>query len=69
MLSTSRSPHLEMIDDSKEKPEIVKLYDFSKGGPDTVDQLDDYYTTQPKSGQLVNMALFYMLENKRQFGA
>ena len=38
-----------MIDFVKQKPQITKLYDFTKGGTDIVDQLNDYDTTQVKS--------------------
>ena len=30
------------IDYGKKKTQIIKLYDFTKGGPDLVDQLNDY---------------------------
>ena len=31
-----------MFDDGKDKSQILKLYDFTKGGTDIVDQLNDY---------------------------
>ena len=34
------------INDDKEKPHIIKLYDFTKGGTGSVDQLNDFYTTR-----------------------
>ena len=37
------------IDDGKEKPQIINFYDFTKGGTDIVDQLNDCYTTTSKS--------------------
>ena len=48
VLSTSRPLHGETIDDGKEKPRIITFYDFTKGGKDIVDQLNDYYTTRSK---------------------
>lgn len=30
------------IDDKKEKPQLVKVYDFSKGGTDVMDQRIGY---------------------------
>ena len=48
-LSTSRILHGKTIDDGKEKPQIIKFFDFTKGGTDIVDQLNDYYTTRSKS--------------------
>ena len=44
VLSTSRLLHRKTIDDDKEKLQIIKLYDFTKGGTDTIDQLNNYYT-------------------------
>ena len=52
----------KMIDDGKEKPQIIKFYGFTKRGTDIVDQLNDYYTKQAKSRQWVMVALFYMLD-------
>ena len=41
-LSTSRLLHGKTIDDGKEKLQKIKFYNFTKGGTDTVDQLNDY---------------------------
>ena len=41
LLSISRPLHGKTIDDGKEKPQIIKCYDFTKGGTDIVDQLND----------------------------
>ena len=49
VLSASHPSHMKMFNDRKAKPQIIKLYDFTKGGSDIVDQLNDYYTTQPES--------------------
>ena len=68
MLSTSRPLHGKGIDDGKEKPQIIKLYDFIKPGMDIVDQLDDYYTTRSKSCRWVMVALLYMLDPARANG-
>ena len=46
VLSTTRPLHDKTIDDGKENPQIIKFYDFTKGGTDRVDQLNDYYTTR-----------------------
>ena len=46
VLSTYRSLHGKTIDDGKEKPQILKFYDFTKGGTDIVDHLNDCYTTR-----------------------
>ena len=47
-LSRSCPLHDKTSDDCKEKPQIIKFYDikfydFTKGGTDIVDQLNDYY--------------------------
>ena len=36
-------------DDGKSKPAIMKFYDFTKGGTDIVDQLNDYYTCRART--------------------
>ena len=48
-LSTSRLLRGKTIDDGKEKLQKIKFYNFTKDGTDTVDQLNDYHTTRPKS--------------------
>ena len=62
LLSTSRPLHSKTIDAGKEKPQIIKFYDFTKGGTDIVEQLNDYYTTRPKSCRWVMVALSYILD-------
>ena len=68
VLSTSRPLHDKTIDDDKEKPQIIQFYDFTKGGMDIVDQLNDYYTTRSKSCHWVMVALLYMLDTARVNG-
>ena len=41
VLSTSRPLHSKTNDDGKEKPQIIKFYDFTKGGADIADKLND----------------------------
>ena len=65
VFSNSRPLHGKTIDDGKEKPQIIKLYDFTKGGTDIVDQLNDYYTVQSKSLRWVMVALSFMLDTVR----
>jgi len=46
LLLTITKPLLGLImDDGKEKLAIYKLYDFTKGGTDIVDQCIGFYTT------------------------
>ena len=68
VLSTSRPLHDKAIDDGKEKPQIIKFYAFTKGGTDTVDQLNDCCTTRPKSCCWVMVAPSYMLDIVRVSG-
>ena len=46
VLTTTRPIHGVTKDDKKSKPTVIKLYDFKKGGADTVDQLNDYYASR-----------------------
>ena len=62
VLSTFCALHGKTIDDGKQKPQIIKLYYFTKGGTYIIDQLTDYYTTRAKSCRGVTVALFYILE-------
>ena len=68
VLSTTRPLHDKTIDDGKENPQIIKFYDFTKGGTDRVDQLNDYYTTRWKSCRWVMVALSYVLDTTRGNG-
>ena len=49
MLTTLRPLNGKAKDDGKQKPALLKLYDFTKGGTDIVDHLIDYYTTRAAS--------------------
>ena len=48
-LSTPRPLHGKTTDDVKEKPQIIKFNDFTKGVTDIEDQLNDYFITRSKS--------------------
>ena len=65
VLSTSRPLHGKTIDDSKEKSQIIKFYDFTTGGTDIVDQLKDCYNTRLKFCRWVMVALSYKLDTAR----
>ena len=54
-----------MIDDEKTKPAIYKLYDFTKGGTDIVDQKMGSYTVKPKSRKWSIVAFSYLLDTIR----
>ena len=46
---TTTEPLLGLTtDDAKEKPALIKLYDFTKGGTDFVDQKMGFYSTKIK---------------------
>ena len=65
VLSTSKPLHGKTIDDGKEKPQIIKFYDFTNSGTDIVDQLNDYHTTRSNSCCWVMVALSCMLDTAR----
>lgn len=66
MLSTHPRPIYGITkDDNKRKPAVVKLYDFTKGGLDIVDQRIDNFTVKAKTKQWTICALAYMLDTAR----
>ena len=65
MLSSRRPLQGKTIDDGKENPQTIKLYDFKKGVTDIADQLNDYYTTRSRSCRCVMVALLYILVTPR----
>ena len=52
-------------DDDKQKPGLYKLYDFTKGGTDIVDQKMGFYSTKSKSRRWTITALSYVLDMAR----
>lgn len=44
---------------------IIKLYGFSKGGKDIVDQKIDNYTTKEMSGRWSMVSFYYLLDTAR----
>ena len=46
ILSTTRPLHCHTKRDQKSKPQIFKFYDFTKGGTDIVDQMNDYVSVK-----------------------
>ena len=65
VFSTSRPLHGKTIDDGNEKPQMIKFYDFTKGGADIVDQLNAYNTTRSKSCHWVMVTPLYMWNTAR----
>ena len=65
ILSTTRPMHSCTKDDNKSKPQIFKFYDFTKGGTDIFDQMNDYFSTRAKSLRWVMIVLYYMLDTAR----
>ena len=49
-------------DDKKGKPAICKFYDFTKGGTDIGDQMNDFYKTRAKTSRWSVLAFYYMLD-------
>lgn len=59
-------PFLGVIkDDGKKKPVIIKLYDFTKGGTDIIDQRMLTYSVKPKLSKWAICAFSYMLDVAR----
>ena len=52
-------------DDDKFKSQIFKFHDFTKGGTDIVDQMNDFFTTRAKSNRRAMVVLYYMLDTTR----
>ena len=52
-------------DDEKQKPALYKLYDFTKGGTDIVDQKMGTYTVKSKSRKWTMVAFSYLLDTIR----
>ena len=49
-------------DDNKSKPALYKLYDFSKGGTDIIDQKMGFYSYKSKSKRWTMNAFSYVLD-------
>jgi hypothetical protein len=52
-------------DDSRSKLTLYKLYDFTKGGTDIVDQRMAFHTSKIKSRRWTMVALAYMIDTAR----
>lgn len=53
------------VDDQKNKPAILKLYDFTKGGTDIVDQRMGTYSTNTKANRWTMSVFSFMLDTAR----
>ena len=51
--------------DEKKKPAIIKVYDFTKGGVDIMDQRFGNYTTKPTTKKWHRVVFFYILDTAR----
>ena len=65
MLTTVRPLLGVTSDDDKCKPALYKLYDFTKGGTDIVDQTFGNYTVKTKSRKWTSVAFSYVLDTAR----
>ena len=65
LLSTVQPLRGVTRDDGKGKPGIYKLYDFTKGGTDVIDQRMGSYTCKAKSRKWTLVALSYILDQAR----
>jgi len=52
-------------DDGRAKPALLKLYDFSRGGTDIVDQRISSYSSSSKSRRWTHTAFSYMMDTAR----
>ena len=64
MLSTVHSI-LEISENIKPLSALYKLYDFTKGGTDIVDQRMSFYSCKPKSRKWTIVAFSYLLDTCR----
>ena len=64
MLSTIH-PILGISKDVKPKPALYKLYDYTKGGTDIVDQKISFYSCKPKSRKWTIVAFSYLMDTCR----
>ena len=55
MLST-REPLLSVTDDDKKNPALIKLYDFTKGGTDIMDEKIGFYSVKTKTWRWPSVA-------------
>ena len=62
---SSMPPILGTTRDDKRKPAILKIYDFSKGGTDIVDQRITMYSVNTKSRRWTMAAFAYILDTIR----
>ena len=64
LLSTA-SPILGIRKDGKSKLGIYKVYDFTKGGTDIIDQRIGFYTCKPKSRKWTMTLFSYVVDMAR----
>ena len=65
LLSTVQPLKGGTSEDGKKKPSILKLYDFTKGGTDVMDQRIGTYSTKTKSRKWTKASLSYVLNTCR----
>ena len=59
------TPLRVMIDDEKQKPAIIKLYDFTKDGTHIIDQKMGFCSVKVKSLRWTTVSLAYLLDTIR----
>lgn len=65
MLSTLKPTLVTTKDDKRKKLGLYKLYDFTKGGTDIVDQRMGFHTTKTKSRKWTHVMFAYMMDTAR----
>ena len=65
MLSTVQPLKGVAKDDGKKKPAIYKLYDFTNGGTNVIDQMMGSYITKKKSPKWTRVSFWYLSDTSR----
>ena len=65
IMITTLDPLRGITDDDKKKPASIKLYDFTKGGTDIIDQKMGSYTVKPKSNDWTMTVWSYLMDTIR----
>ena len=65
LLSTLEPINAVRQDDGKQKPQIYKEYDFTKGGTDIIDQRAQFYSRKPNSSRWTISVFSYILDTSQ----
>ena len=65
LILSTMQPIFGISKDQKKKPALYKLYDYTKGGTDIVDQKISFYSCKTKSRKWTTIAFSYLLDTCR----